>query len=119
MERYGLILLATLGPYAVQVALFFVAFRIRSIAVTFKHCMVIAAVPQILLFVVRIPLPAIVTILIVLAATIWLITRYSEAELFPDAALIAVAVLLLSSLTIHYGIEPLLPENSWLRGMLP
>ena len=122
MENYGLILLATLGPFLIKFVLFLIAFRIRVIHISLLNCAVVAGAPQMFLFVAAVlpfGLPPILTLCIVLGGTMWLITRYTEAELFPDVIGITLAVEILMALIMRFGISPLFPENSFLRSMLP
>jgi hypothetical protein len=122
MLDYSLIFLAVLGPLTIKLILFLIAFRIRSITISFTGCVIIAGLPMLIQFVsssLSLPIPTFFVFIITLCGTMWLITHYTEAELFPDVVVITFSVEILFSFVIQYLVVPLFPENSRLRMLLP
>ena len=100
--------IAVLGflPLFVRSLLYWAAFRIRSISIRVLNCIIIAGAPYFLL-IIPIRLPQDLSFLLALGVAIFLTTRYTEAELFPDAILIPVAVELASLLLLEHALKPI------------
>lgn len=104
---YLRIILLGFLPLLVRFLLYWTAFRIRSISVKLVSCLVIAGAPY-LLFFIPLSLPSALSFLLVVGVAAFLITRYTEAELFPDAIIIPFAVELISLVLLDYLFAPLL-----------
>jgi len=94
-------------PLVLRFALYYAAFRVRSISIKVLTCAIIAGSTY-LLAIIPIPLPREVTFVAAVGFAMFLITRYTEADLFPDALLIPLVVELISTFLINDVIAPVL-----------
>lgn len=77
-------------------------------------CIVIAGAPYFLL-IMPLSLPRALSFLLVVGLAAFLTTRYTEAELFPDAILIPFVVELLSLLLLDHVLTPIFTEwRGWM-----
>jgi hypothetical protein len=106
IDYLGIVVLGFL-PLFIRSFLYWAAFRIRSISIKLLNCIVIAGAPYFLL-IIPLRLPQQLSFLLALGVAIFLTTRYTEAELFPDAILIPVAVELASWLLLDHVLMPIL-----------
>jgi hypothetical protein len=88
---YWSILLRAFLPLVLRTLLYLIAFRVRRIHIKLLSCIVIAG-SAFLVAVVPIPLPNILRSAFSLGFAMFLITRYTEAELFPDVIAIPLIV---------------------------
>jgi hypothetical protein len=95
---YWSILLQAFLPLVIRTFLYLIAFRVRRIHIKLLSCIVIAGAAY-LVGVIPIPLPDILRIAISIGLAMFLITRYTEAELFPDVIVIPLIVEVLASLS--------------------
>jgi hypothetical protein len=105
INYFDIILLACL-PLLVRIILYLIAFRIRSIHITLINCIVVAGAGYLLVFI-PIPLPAIIRESAATGLSMYLMTRYTEAEVFPDGLAIPIAVELTSTLALDQILLPL------------
>ena len=89
-----IVLLAFL-PLLMRSGLYFLACKVRSIQISLMSCIVIAG-SGVLLTIIPIPLPYVFSRLLAIGLAMFLMTRYTEAELFPDVVLIPLVVEVLS-----------------------
>jgi hypothetical protein len=106
INYFNIVLLACL-PLLVRTVLYLVAFRIRSIHITLINCIIIAGAGYLMAFV-PIQLPTVIRVAAAMGLAMYLITRYTEAEVFPDVILIPVAVEVASILALDQILLPLL-----------
>jgi hypothetical protein len=99
-----IVLLAFL-PLVLRTALWFAACKVRSIHIKFLSCIVLAG-SAVLLSIIPIPLPHILSKALVLGIAMYLMTRYTEAEIWPDVILIPLIVELLSTSILEYILIP-------------
>jgi hypothetical protein len=104
--NYLQIAVVAFTPLALRFVLYYGAFRIRSISIKVLSCAIIAGGAY-LLAMIPIPLPREIHFFAVVAIAIFLTTRYTEAELFPDALLIPFVVELTSLLLLDHVIAPI------------
>ena len=93
-------------PLIVRTALYFTALKIRSIHISLIKCIVLAG-SALLITIVPIPLPYFMVKILSVGLAMFLMTRYTEAEIYPDVILISIIVEALSTLIIDYIITPL------------
>ncbi len=104
-EYISIILLAFL-PLVLRTALYLLAFRFRSIRIRIIDCVIVAGA-GFLVAAVPIPIPEIFRVVLSVGLAMFLITRYTEAEIFPDVILIPIAVELASTLAMSQIVLPL------------
>jgi hypothetical protein len=104
--NYIQIVVVAFAPLALRFVLYYAAFRIRSISIRVSSCAIIAGGAY-LLAMIPIPLPREIHFFAVVAIAIFLTTRYTEAELFPDALLIPFVVEFASLLLLDHVIAPI------------
>jgi hypothetical protein len=100
------IVLLAFAPLAFRTALYWLACKIRSVHITVLRCIILAG-SGVLLAVIPIPLPGVLAKVLAIGVAMFLMTRYTEAELYPDVVLIPIAVEILSSLISEFLIAPL------------
>jgi hypothetical protein len=93
-------------PLVLRFALYYAAFRVRSISIKVLSCIIIAG-GACLLAMIPVSLPREIHFFGAVAIAIFLTTRYTEAELFPDALLIPFVVELASLLLLEHVIGPI------------
>lgn len=94
-------------PLLVRTLLYLAAFKLRSIRITLLNCIVVAGAPYLVGFI-PLPLPMILRVAAGIALAMFLLTRYTEAELFPDVIVIPITVELMSALLLELILIPLL-----------
>ncbi len=104
--NYLQIAVVAFTPLALRFVLYYGAFRIRSISIKVLSCIIIAGGAY-LLAMIPIPLPREIHFFAVVAIAIFLTTRYTEAELFPDGLLIPFVVELTSLLLLDHVMAPI------------
>jgi hypothetical protein len=92
-------------PYLLRIALYSGAFKLRSIACSFTGRLVIGGAFILAGF---LPLPQFLLLPVMIGASIALITRYTEAEVYPDALFISIGVEMTSIFAMDYLIAPLI-----------
>ena len=90
------ILLLAFLPLVLRTALYLAACKIRSIQIKLTSAIVIAG-SGVFLSIVPIPLPIDLAKVLAIGVAMFLMTRYTEAEVFPDIVLIPLVVELFSS----------------------
>lgn len=106
---YVWILALAILPFLLRFVLYWLAFRIRSIRIKLLSCLVIAGSAYFLV-ILPLPLPREISFVLTVGLVIFLITRYTEADLFPDALLIALSIELVSILVLDFLTIPLIPR---------
>jgi hypothetical protein len=106
IDYTSVIILAFL-PLALRTLLYLAALRVRSIHIPLINCMVVAGAPYLVAFL-PLPFPEFVRELGAIVLAIFLLNRYTEAELYPDGIVIPVAVELLSRVLLEVILLPLL-----------
>src|SRR3990172_6800697 len=91
-------------PYLLRIALYSGAFKLRSITCSFIDRLVIGGAFILVGF---IPLPQFLLLLVMIGAPIVLITRYTEAKVYPDAVFISIGVEMTSIFAMDFLIAPL------------
>ena len=89
------ILLRAFLPLVLQTTLYFLAFKVRRIHISFLNCVTVGGASY-LVGAVPIPLPELLRSVFAVGVAMFLITRYTEAELFPDVICIPIVVHLVS-----------------------
>jgi hypothetical protein len=105
-QNYGQIVVLALLPLVLRTILYLFAFKIRSIHIKLLSCIIIAGAAT-LVGVVPL-LPYLVGRVLALGLAMFLITRYTEAELYPDVIFIPLVVELLSGFLTDEVIAPVL-----------
>ena len=105
--NYLEILLIPLIPWAFRFALYWIAFKVRSIRIRILSCLIIAGVSY-FFAIIPLPLPQEMDFVFAVGLAAFLVTRYTEADLFPDGLMIPFIVELISFLFLSYVITPLL-----------
>jgi hypothetical protein len=94
-------------PLVVRTGLYLAACRLRSIHITLTSCILVAGAPSLIGFI-SLPIPLFVSKLAGIFLAMFLLTRYTEADLFPDVVAIPLVVELLSGLLLDLLIIPAL-----------
>jgi hypothetical protein len=94
-------------PLVVRTLLYLAALKIRSIRITLLNCIIVAGAPYLVSFVI-LPIPSILKLVASIGLAMFLLTRYTEGELFPDIVVIPIAVELTSGLLLEMVLIPLL-----------
>jgi hypothetical protein len=96
--NYSPLKLIVLGfaPLLLRTLLYFLACKIRSIHITLLSCIILAG-SGLLISIIPIPLPMLLSKALAICLAMFLMTRYTEAELYPDVVLIPFLVEILSS----------------------
>ena len=92
-------------PYILRIMLYSGAFKIRNIVCSLTNCLVISGA---FILAGLIPLPQFLHLLVTIGASLVLITKYTNAKLYPDAIFISVGVELGSIFAMDLLIEPLI-----------
>jgi hypothetical protein len=100
------IVLLAFAPLLLRTLLYLLACKIRSIHITLISCIVLAG-SGVLLSIIPIPIPALVAKVAALVIAMFLMTRYTEAELYPDVIVIPIAVEIVSTLISEFLLVPL------------
>jgi hypothetical protein len=100
------IVLLAFAPLLLRTGLYFLACKIRSIHITVMSCIVLAG-SGIILSIIPISLPMILSKSLAIGAAMFLMTRYTEAELYPDVLFIPLTVEVLASVLTDFLLVPL------------
>lgn len=92
-------------PYLLRIVLYVGAFKIRTIACSLTNCFVIGGA---FILAGLIPLPQFLYLLVTIGASLVLITKYTDAKLYPDAIFISVGVEMGSIFVMDFLIAPLI-----------
>lgn len=92
-------------PYILRIVLYIGIFKIRAIACSLINCFVIAGA---FILAGLIPLPQFLSLLVTIGAPLVLITKYTDAELYPDAIFISIGVEMGSIFAMDLLIAPLI-----------
>ena len=103
--NYLQIVLLAFAPLVLRTALYVLACKIRSIHITLLSCIVIAG-SGVFLSIIPIPLPAFLWKALAIGLAMFLMARYTEAELYPDVVFIPLIVEILSSLLTEFLLVP-------------
>lgn len=100
------IVLLAFAPLLLRTALYFLACKIRSIHISVMSCIILAG-SGVLLSIIPIPLPMAFSKILAIGLAMFLMTRYTEAELYPDVVFIPLTVEILSSVLTESLLAPL------------
>ena len=100
------IVVLAFAPLTLRTVLYLIAFKVRSIEIKFIDCIIIAGAGYLVSIV---PLPFGLYRALSIGAAMFLITRYTKAEVFPDVILIPLVVELSSAFLTDYVLIPLTP----------
>lgn len=100
------IVLLAFAPLLLRTALYFLSCKIRSIHITVLSCIILAG-SGVFLSIIPIPLPVTLSKVLAIGVAMFLMTRYTEAELYPDVVFIPLTVEILSSLLTEFLLVPL------------
>ncbi len=92
-------------PYLLRIVLYIAAFKIRAITCTLTNCLVIAGA---FILATLLPLPQFLYLLVTIGVSLVLITKYTNATLYPDATFISIGVELGSIFLMDLLITPLI-----------
>jgi hypothetical protein len=92
-------------PYILRIVLYFGAFKIWTIACSLTNCFVIGGA---FILAGLIPLPQFLYLLVTIGASLVLITKYTDAKLYPDAIFISIGVEMGSIFVMDFLIAPLI-----------
>ena len=106
IDYTSIVVLAFL-PLLLRTLLYLAACRVRSIRISLLNCIVVAGAPYLVGFI-PLPLPMVLKRVAAMFLAMFLLTRYTEAELFPDVVVIPIAVELTSGLLLDLLLIPLL-----------
>lgn len=110
IDYLAVVVLAFL-PLLVRTLMYLAALKFRSIRIKLLSCVVLAGAPYLVGFV-PLPLPSpareVVAILLAIFLAMFLLTRYTEAELFPDVVVIPIVVEVASGFALSKILIPLL-----------
>ncbi|MGA3243527.1 MAG: hypothetical protein ABSE41_02835 [Bacteroidota bacterium] len=99
------IVLLAFAPLLVRTALYVLACKFRSIHIKLLSCIVIAG-SGVFLSIIPIPLPDFLSKALAIGLAMFLMTRYTEAELYPDVVFIPLIVEIMSSLITEFLLVP-------------
>jgi hypothetical protein len=99
------ILYLAFAPLLLRTILYLLACKIRSIHITLMSCVVLAG-SGVFLSIIPIPLPAVLWKIAAIGIAMFLMTRYTEAELYPDVVFIPLAIEILSTLISDFIFAP-------------
>ncbi len=106
LDYTSIVVLAFL-PLFLRTLLYLAACRLRSIRITLLNCIVVAGAPSLVGFI-SLPIPDIVKRFAGYFLAMFLLTRYTEAELYPDIVLIPLGVEIVSGLLLDLLLIPVL-----------
>lgn len=98
-------LLGVCVPYLLRIILYIAAFKIRKISCSLINCFVIGGA---FILAGLIPLPQFLSLLVMIGVPLVLITKYTDAELYPDAIFISIGVEMGSIFAMDLLIAPLI-----------
>ena len=101
------IVVLAFAPLTLRTVLYLIAFKVRSIEIKFIDCIIIAGAGYLVSFV-PLPLPFGLYRALSIGAAMFLITRYTKAEIFPDVILIPLVIELSSAFLTDYVLIPLI-----------
>ena len=100
------ILILAFLPLTLRTVLYLVACRVRSVHITLLNAIIVAGAASLIRFV-PLPIPFLFYLPLVIGVAMFLLSRYTEAELFPDLFLIPIIVELSSMLLLEELLIPL------------
>jgi len=100
------IVLAAFAPLVLRTILYLVACRVRSIRITVLSCIILAG-SGVFFSVIPVPLPPLLMKVLAIGLAMFLMTRYTEAELYPDVIFIPLAVEVLAGLISEFLLAPI------------
>jgi hypothetical protein len=100
------ILLLAFAPLLLRTALYLLACKIRSIHITVLSCIILAG-SGVFLSIIPIPLPVFLSKVLAIGLAMFLMTRFTEAELYPDIVFIPLTVEVLSGVLTEVLLMPL------------
>ncbi len=92
-------------PYLLRIMLYIGAFKIRKIACSLTNCFVIGGA---FILAGLIPLPQFLYLLVTIGASLVLMTKFTDAKLYPDAIFISIGVEMGSIFAMDLLIAPLI-----------
>jgi hypothetical protein len=98
-------------PLTLRTILYLLACRLRSLHLTLLNALILAGAGYLVGFVlgiVPIPIPMILRQAIIIGVAMFLFTRYTEAELFPDVIFIPLVIELSSGFLMQEVLVPLM-----------
>jgi hypothetical protein len=99
------IVLRAFIPLTLRTMLYLVACRLRSIQITFLNAITLAGVASLVGF---LPIPSLLRQPLTISVGMFLLTRYTEAELFPDVIFIPIIIELSSAFLVAEVLVPML-----------
>jgi hypothetical protein len=93
-------------PLTLRTVLYLVACRLRSIHITLLNAITVAGAAYLVEFV-PLPIPYILRQPIAIGVAMFLLTRYTEAELFPDVIFIPLVIELSSAFLVAEVVVPM------------
>ena len=99
------IVVLAFAPLLLRTGLYLLACKIRSIHISVMSCFILAG-SGVFLSIIPIPLPGNVARVLAIGIAMFLMTRYTEAELFPDVMFIPLAVEILSAILNEFVLVP-------------
>ena len=100
------ILILAFAPLALRSLLYYLSCKIRSIHISIMSCIVLGG-SGMLLAVIPIPLPPLIVKVAAIGLAIFLMSRYTEAEVYPDLVFIPLAVEVVAGLLTVLLLSPL------------
>jgi len=100
------ILLLAFAPLALRTLLYILACKIRSVHISVLSCIILAG-SGVFLSIIPIHLPVSLSKVMAIGLAMFLMTRYTEAELYPDIVFIPLTVEVVSSLLTEFLLVPL------------
>lgn len=94
-------------PLLLRTILYLIAFKIRSIHIKLLNCIVIAGAGYLVGFI-PLPLPYFLSRLLAIGLAMFLMTRYTEADLYPDVIFIPLIIEISSAFLTDEVIVPAL-----------
>jgi hypothetical protein len=94
-------------PLTLRTLLYLVACRLRAINITLLNAIVLSGAGYLIAFL-PIPVPIVLRQSLVIGVAIFLFTRFTEAEIFPDVIFIPLVIELSSVLLVEAVLRPML-----------
>ena len=99
------IVLLAFAPLVLRTVLYLLVCKFRSVHISIMSCVVLAG-SGMLLSLIPIPLPHLIAQALALGIAMFLMSRYTEAEIYPDIIFIPLAVEILSTLITEWVLVP-------------
>ena len=104
--NYLQIIILAFAPLVLRTTLYLLACKIRSIRITLMSCVILGG-SGLLVSIIPIPLPMALSKVMAIGIAMFLMTRYTEAELYPDVVLIPLAVEVVAGVLTEFLLAPL------------